>query len=180
MVLEYHTPRKPFSVVDAYNRSAAAKGSPAYAQASVGGSYDGRCATLRWNEYRQYYVCQYTWSGNRVVCRDKDLMACLSRALAWYDKQGRGAQLKVFPRVEDRQYLAIAVLEGKLFPATAENVATFNAWHTWRHDVAHRSAPDYCRQVARIRFDLELLEAADSEEEYVSALTEKYGDAYGY
>jgi|WetSurMetagenome_2_1015567.scaffolds.fasta_scaffold42577_4 hypothetical protein len=56
----FYMPTKPYTLIDAVNRRAAATGgSVRYAQASAGADYNGNDLSLTWNDYRGYYVVQY-------------------------------------------------------------------------------------------------------------------------
>lgn len=59
-------PTRPYSLIDAINRYAAATGSPRYAAAASGANYNGHMVSVYFNDYRKYWLCEHYW-GERVV-----------------------------------------------------------------------------------------------------------------
>jgi hypothetical protein len=171
----YHLPERPYSIVDSLNRRAAAVGSVPVGMAAARANYNGHFVRLYWNDYRQYYVADYTWAGRVVVGRGS-FENCLRAVLSEYNRGALGASASVHPREDDAE--AIALCE-----ATPELVSGEEAWpppwHTWRHSTAAGCARDYAsRGSTAMQFDLELLEAAENEEAYCEALRVKYGRVY--
>lgn len=56
----YWFPTRPYSLIDAVNRMAAATGSCRYAQLSHYADYNGHHVTVTFNDYRRYWVTQST------------------------------------------------------------------------------------------------------------------------
>lgn len=123
----FHVPTKPYSAVDALNRIAAATGSVGYAMASAGADYNGHHLGMYWNNYRQYYVCDYNW-GERVVIARGDARHVLQSSLQTFERQGRGASLRISVKEND----AAIVRE---FSQVLEGAQDLEAckWYTWRH-----------------------------------------------
>lgn len=71
----YHTPCRPFGIIDAHNRSAAATGGIRYASAAMGANYNGHHVVVEWNSFRGHYVAGYMWAGWHVIARG-DFTAC--------------------------------------------------------------------------------------------------------
>jgi hypothetical protein len=65
----FHLPTKPLSKIDAINRCAAATGSCRTAMLCADADYNGHALAAYHNDYRGYYVCDYTWAGRVVVAR---------------------------------------------------------------------------------------------------------------
>ena len=167
----FHAPTVPYGIVDALNRRAAATGSPGYARAASQADYNGHSVSVYWNSFRRYYVADYTWAGRNVIGRGS-LQSCLDAALSYYRQGALGARVTVRLREDDTEGHALC-------EATPELVADGEPesdWYTWRHTVAGRCARDAAHPgSSTMVFDLELLEAAQSEKDYAETLREKYG-----
>ena len=66
---KFWIPTRPYSLIDAINRMAAATGSPRYAELATYADYNGHYVTVSFNEYRRYWVAEYTWAGRVVIGR---------------------------------------------------------------------------------------------------------------
>jgi hypothetical protein len=108
LVSKFYLPQKPYSVVDAINRAAAATGSMGMAMAGHDADYNGHYNHLCWNDYRGYYVGEYTWAGRNVWYRGVNFAQALDAACREYDRQGRGATMHVCPQGEKDAALAAA------------------------------------------------------------------------
>jgi hypothetical protein len=62
----YWLPTRPYTLVDAINRAAAATGSVRYAMLAADADYSGHHVTVTYNDYRDYCICEHYWGG-RVV-----------------------------------------------------------------------------------------------------------------
>lgn len=171
----YYLPEIPYSPIDALNRRAAALGSPMYAQMCSRANYNGHRVSVTWNEYRGYYITQYYY-GERVVLARGTFQACLNAAIDYYKKGDLGACVSICPREDDLEadHNTPALIQGELNDAD-------RSWWTWRHTWASRSARDTANPNAlRTRFDWDLIQASQTEEEYEQALKTKYGNAYTF
>lgn len=88
-------PTRPYSLIDAINRSAAATGSIQYAARAEFGDYNGHQVNVAFNDYRQYWVCEYFWAG-RIVLSRGSLDSALRAARAEFDRGARGSTVRVF------------------------------------------------------------------------------------
>jgi hypothetical protein len=125
----FHLPVKPYDIVGAINRSAAATGSVRYAMAAAHADYNGHGLTLAWNDYRGYYVGEYFFGGREVIVRSPDFAEALAASKKFYADQGMGASLRVHPREQD---VPLARADADLIEGE-ENVRTKD-WWTWKHD----------------------------------------------
>lgn len=164
----FRIPTRPYSIVDAYNRAAASHGSPRYAKGASHADYNGHHVAVRWNSFRGYYTADYWWAGRNVLARGS-LATCMRAAIDFYDRGALGAAVTIAPRPEDA---ALCEAEPRLQTGPDDL-----SWCTWRHREAARCAPDAASRSPRMIFDLELLTASNSEDEYHAALRAKYGTA---
>ena len=185
-VTEFHLPVIPYSPIDALNRRAAALGSPRYAQAAAYADYNGHCTSTHWNDYRQYYVTEYFWAG-RVVLARGSFESCLREALVSYARGALGSSATVSPRADDAAAIALCEAEPKLVRGSLWVVGddgrelNQGSWYTWRHRAAAESARDSANpRASTLIFDWELMQAADSRQDYEAALQAKYGRTYGW
>ena len=101
----FHLPIRPYSPLDAHNRRAAAVGSPERALGAAHADYNGHHVILSWNDYRKYYVAEYTWAGRVVIARGS-FDTCLAATLAEYNRGALGASAAIYPREDDLEALA--------------------------------------------------------------------------
>jgi hypothetical protein len=101
----FHLPTKPLSKIDAINRCAAATGSCRTAMLCADADYNGHALAAYHNDYRGYYVCDYTWAGRVVVARGS-AEGVLRAAIEEFGRQGRGASLRVTVKAEDAELAA--------------------------------------------------------------------------
>ncbi len=154
--VHFFLPTKPYDIIAAINRAAAATGSVEFASRAAHASYNGHYVTLAWNDYRQYWVGGFTWSGWQVIVRSADLAEAVRGCKEFYDKDGLGAKLAVcVTREED-----IALLRAD--PAFTEGEEDFAnlPWRNWKYAMVNAALRD--------RTD-DLLIAAESKEAYEEA-----------
>lgn len=183
--IEFHLPVRPYSPIDAHNRSAAAKGSPMYAMATAYANYNGHHVTLSWNDYRRYYVAEYFWAGRVVLARGK-FADCLNVVLSEYARGDLGASATILIPADDAEALEIArsskgIVEGSLWREEPGGMRTLNAgaWWTWRHSVGAESARDMANpRYQTLIFDWDLLQSSETRLAYEAALRVKYGRVY--
>lgn len=87
-------PTRPYGVIDAINRVALATGSAQGAMAGSDADYNGHHVRVSFNDYRQYWVAEYTWAGRNVIERGS-FEACVRAAKAEYDRGALGASVLV-------------------------------------------------------------------------------------
>ena len=126
--VQFYLPTKPYSVVDAINRVAAATGSVGYARGSANANYNGHYINLSWNDYRGYYVAEHYWGERVVHARSADPVAAVRAAVCEYQAQGRGASLHASVRSEHAD--AVRALD-LLIEGTEPS--DYGPWYTWRH-----------------------------------------------
>jgi hypothetical protein len=170
----FHLPVRPYTPIDSLNRRAAALGSPRYAQAAAHANYNGHHVTLYWNDYRRYYVADYTWAGRVVVARG-GFAECLAATLREYGAGALGASACINPRADDAEAIALAeaapeVARGKLADAPD--------WYTWRHVTAAECARDSATRGPVLIFDWALMQQASSRREYEALIRERHGRCY--
>lgn len=90
----FHIPMRPFGLIDAINRRAAATGSVGYAIAASNANYNGHHVSVHWNDYRGYWIAEHWWGGRVVHCRGS-LADCVRAAIAEYDRGALGASVFV-------------------------------------------------------------------------------------
>lgn len=90
--IAYSLPQRPFGVIDAINRQAAATGSVRYAMGAADADYNGHFVSVYFNGYRGYWLAEYTWAGRNVLCRGS-LASCLDAAKREYDRGALGSEV---------------------------------------------------------------------------------------
>lgn len=163
----FYIPTKPYTVIDCVNRAALATGSIRYAMAGHYANYNGHASHLSFNDYRQYYVGEYTWAGRCVFVRSSDFKEALRASLQEYKIQGLGASMSIYPHTDSDVEICRAtpeLIEGK------EDL-TKSEWRTWKYNHAH-SALSWERQFGVPA--VSILLAASTEEEYFKN-TREYG-----
>jgi hypothetical protein len=98
-------PTRPLSLIDMINRRAAATGSPRYASLAESADYNGHHVGVTFNDYRRYWVAEYTWAG-RVVIGRGSLEECLRAAKREYDRGAKGATVCVYVRNDEERAIA--------------------------------------------------------------------------
>lgn len=127
--MQFWLPTRPYNIIAAINRVAAATGSPRYAQAAHGADYNGHHVTVYFNDYRKYWLAEYTWAGRQVLARG-GLESCLKAAKAEYDRGALGASVAV--TVDNEADAALCQAMGFL-PWSKEIEAAHDA--TWRTEL---------------------------------------------
>ena len=174
MMKEYELPTIPYGPIDALNRRAAAVGSPGYAIKTAHANYNGHHVTVWWNDYKGYYIADYTWAGRIVIARG-DFASCFAAAVAYYNKGDLAACVWFTLKEGDEEALKLIASDNRII----EKGTASRDWYTWQHECAVQSVKDYCFPGAfALRFDWELMQAVDSEKEYTEALKAKYINAY--
>jgi hypothetical protein len=129
--MQFWMPTRPFSVIDAINRMAAATGSMRFAAAASSANYNGHRVTVSFNTYRQYWVADYFWAGRVVLSRgSSEIQPALDAALREYNRGALGAEVIVDARNEAE---AEACIKAGLVPYSEAARAAHDA--TWRTDL---------------------------------------------
>lgn len=114
--ISFYRPRKPMTLIDVVNRYAAATGSVRYAQLSENADYNGHALFANYRTHAvggARYVGEYYW-GQRVVIARGGCEYVLRAMLDEYNRQGRGATLRVSVLPEDAHIArALEFIEGK-------------------------------------------------------------------
>lgn len=135
-------PTKPYTVIDAINRCAAATGSPRYAQAADGASYNGHSASGSWNSFRGYYLWMYTWGEMVRFGRTPDMAEFIKYGKEWLATQGRGGSLVLHPRADDEKGIALLEADPDFKPWSPDiEQQHFESWpDAWKHALVGRAA----------------------------------------
>lgn len=132
-MLTYHLPTIPYSVADAVNRMSAATGSVRYAMGAARADYNGHHVSVYFNDYRRYWLAEYTWSGRNVLARGS-LVNCLRAAKSEYDRGALGSDVvaKLHPTAPDSEgsFRAACRAEGLIEGDEDKKLAD---WWTDRH-----------------------------------------------
>lgn len=167
----FHLPAIPYTPIDALNRRAAAVGSPEYAQRSAHADYNGKAVRVWWNSFRRYYIAEYTWAGRNVLARGS-FASCLRAALRYYEAGALGSSVRIVLREGDRDAEEIC----RQTPQIREGHEGDLAWLTWRHTMAAQCVRDYANPGgSAYLFDWEIMQSAQSREEYLAAVKAKHG-----
>lgn len=116
---------RPYSVIDAVNRMAAATGSMRYATGAAHADYNGHAVSVTFNDYKGYWIAEYTWSGRNVLARGT-LKEALSAAKREYDRGALGASVRAsYPVGLNRagDFLTMDALRPKAPSETEEDFA---------------------------------------------------------
>jgi hypothetical protein len=168
--------------IDSLNRRAAAVGSPGYAMQTAHANYNGHHVSLYWNDYKGYYVADYTWAGRNVIARGT-FKQCLDACVTYYEKGHIGACVWITPRVDDPKLSddteALELIAANPQIITKEEDEANGSHLTWQHHCAIESVKDYCfpGQIS-LRFDWDLMQESDDRDNYINNLKAKYGNAY--
>ncbi len=123
-------PTRPYSLVDAVNRRAAATGSVRYAQRAADAGYNGHYVTVTYNDYRDYCLCEHYW-GQRVVHARGSMETALRAGRAEYDLGHRGTCVSACALTPGEAQVALAL---GYVPWSVEGEEAWNAlWYTELH-----------------------------------------------
>lgn len=126
----YWLATRPYTLVDAVNRCAAATGSVGYAKLSADASYNGHRVTVTYNDYRDYCICEHFWGGRVVHCRG-GMAAALRAGRYEYDLGHRGTSVHTCDLTPDEAAVALSL---GYVPWSNEAEEAWNAlWYTDLH-----------------------------------------------
>jgi hypothetical protein len=108
MTTQYWLPTKPYTLIDAINRSALATGSVRFAELGANADYNGHRVEVSFNDYRRYWVAEYFWAGRCVISRGS-FADVVRAAAAFHATQGRGGDVIVTTRDESEAETARAL-----------------------------------------------------------------------
>ena len=126
----YWLPTRPYTLVDAVNRTAAAQGSVRYASLAANADYNGHSVTVSYNDYRDYCVCQHYY-GERVVHARGSMEIALRAGRYEYDLGHRGTRVITGDLTPGEAQVALSL---GYMPWSREAEETWNAlWCTELH-----------------------------------------------
>lgn len=175
-------PTKPFDVVAAINRRAAATGSIRTAALASSADYNGHAVVLEWNGYTRRYIGSYTWAGTQNVTRSVSFVDALEACKRFYARGGLGSSLVVYPASEADVAVCEADPDLKPYVESVYNPAhgrreggTAAEWRAtwpdaWKHDLI-AGATEWRWQPARASVSDAALIKAATLEEYKAAMS---------
>jgi hypothetical protein len=126
----YWLPTRPYTLVDAVNRCAAATSSVRYARQVADAGYNGHSVTVNYNDYRDYCLCEHYW-GERVVHARGSMEAALRAGRVEYDLGHRGTRVATCDLTPGEAQVALAL---GYIPWSMEAEEAWNAlWYTELH-----------------------------------------------
>jgi hypothetical protein len=126
----YWLPTRPYTLVDAVNRCAAAMGSVRYAVQAANAGYNGHSVTVTYNDYRDWCICEHYWGG-RVVHVRGSMETTLRAGRSEYDLGHRGTRVITGDLTPGEAQVALAL---GYIPWSAEGEEAWNAqWYTELH-----------------------------------------------
>jgi hypothetical protein len=134
----YWLPTRPYSLIDAINRMAAATGSCRYAMLASDADYNGHHVSFTPpNDYKRYWTCHYTWAGIHTIGRGS-LDQCLAAAEREYDRGAKAATAVV--SVESPEDVATIEARGRWEPYSKEiEAAHFASFKDARFDLINEA-----------------------------------------
>ena len=135
----YWLPTRPYTLVDAVNRAAAATGSVRYAQQAANSGYNGHSVSVTYNDYRDYCICEHYWGG-RVVHARGSMGTALRAGRAEYDLGHRGTRVLTCALTSGEAEVAVAL---GYIPWSMEGEEAWNAlWFTELHSCVGEALGD--------------------------------------
>lgn len=101
-------PTRPYNIIAAINRVAAATGSVQRASTASNADYNGHFVRVYFNDYRGYWLAEHTWAGRCVHARGS-LEQALRAAKAEYDRGALGACVTTEGLDEEGAALALSL-----------------------------------------------------------------------
>lgn len=135
----YWLPTRPYSLIDAVNRSATATGSVRYARQAADASYNGHHVTVTYNDYRDYCICEHYW-GERVVHARGAMEVALRAGRAEYDLGHRGTCVVTCDLTPEEAQVALSL---GYVPWSVEGEEAWDAlWYTELHSCVGEALGD--------------------------------------
>ena len=135
----YWLPTRPYTLVDAVNRAAAATGSVRYAMLAADAIYNGHHVTVTYNDYRDYCICENYWGG-RVVHARGSMESALRAGRYEYDLGHRGTSVATCDLTPDEAKVALAL---GYIPWSKEAEKAWDAlWYTELHECVGEALRD--------------------------------------
>ena len=132
-------PTRPYTLIDAINRCAAATGSVRYARQSSDASYNGHSVSVSYNSFRDYCICEH-YFGERVVHCRGSMEGALRSGRREYDLGHRGTVVRTCSLTSDEAAIALAL---GYIPWTKESEEAWTAlWYTELHECAGEAMSD--------------------------------------
>ena len=135
----YWLPTRPYALVDAINRAAAATGSVRYAMLSADASYNGHSVTVTYNDYKDYCICEHYWGGRVVHCRGT-MAAALRAGRYEYDLGHRGTSVATCDLTPDEATIALSL--GYIPWSSEAEEAWMALWYTELHECVSQALGD--------------------------------------
>lgn len=170
--MRFELQTRPYSVIDAINRCALATGSIRSAQIGECADYNGHSVAVYYNNYRGYWLAEYTWAG-RVVLSRGTFEQCVRAAYQEHSRGALGSRVTVDTSADDASPATVHARRGfvESFGFTPAPVRwgrgpePMPSWWTWKHGEAG-SAVHLDRQGYPA---ISALIAADTREAYMAA-----------
>lgn len=135
----YWIPTRPYNLIDAINRCAAATGSVRYAKLSSDASYNGHSVTVSYNDFRDYCICEHFWGG-RVVHARGSMESALRAGRREYDLGHRGTIVRTCDLTREEAAFALSL---GYIPHSKEGEEAWNAlWYTELHECVGEALSD--------------------------------------
>jgi hypothetical protein len=135
----YWLPTRPYTLVDAINRAAAATGSVRYAMLAADADYSGHHVTVTYNDYRDYCICEHYWGG-RVVHARGSMESALRAGRYEYDLGHRGTSVATCDLTPDEARAALSL--GYIPWSKEAEGAWFALWYTELHECVDQALSD--------------------------------------
>ena len=130
---------RPYTLIDAINRCAAATGSVRYARQSSDASYNGHSVSVSYNSFRDYFICEHYWGERVVHCRGS-MESALRAGRREYDLGHRGTVVRTGNLTPDEAKIALAL---GYIPWTKEAEEAWTAlWYTDLHECVGEAMSD--------------------------------------
>jgi len=135
----YWIPTRPYNLIDAINRCAAATGSVGYAMKAADANYNGHSVTVSYNDFRNYCICEHYW-GERVVHARGSMETALRAGRREYDLGHRGTTVHTCDLTPDEATYALSL---GYIPWSKEAEEAWNAlWYTDLHECVGEAMSD--------------------------------------
>ena len=135
----YWLPTRPYTLIDAVNRAAAATASFRYAMQAANTGYNGHSVTVTYNAYRDYCICEHFWGG-RVVHARGSMETALRAGRSEYDLGHRGTRVTTCALTPGEAQVALSL---GYIPWSMEGEETWNSlWYTELHGCVREALGD--------------------------------------
>ena len=165
----YWIPTRPYSLVDAVNRCAAATGSVRSALLATDANYNGHSVKVTYNDYRNYCLCEHFWGG-RVVHARGSMQVALRAGRAQHDLGHRGTRVITCALTPEEARVALSL---GYVPWTEEGEEAWLAlWYTELHGCVGEAMRDLRHGLDTVHLLLQSSSLIDYQERKASAHAE--------